>query len=338
MLQGRTYKQQCLRFSEDPEILADLVHLQDQPTKVGPETAMECVRRAVWGMLYADDACVVSRSPQGLERMMVNLVEVFGAFGLTVSEKKTETLSLPIPHATAAPIAFNATGKQYRQTTSFVYLGSAITESSRLSAEIDRRIRAGWMSFNRYRVELYDRPTASLDLKTRMVKSEVVEALLYGCAAWTPLKGDYQKLRTAHHRMLLRILGAWCRSQDHRILSYHLALQRTGCESIETTVRTRRLLWAGALTRMDDHRLPRRIMVGALENPGRRGRGGKEREWTDCVADDLRLFGIGDGEGWKTVALDPGKWWEVVMEGGRTFMATWRTEEERAAEVRRNKR
>ena len=39
------------------------------------------------------------------------------------------------------------------------------------------------MSFIRYRTELYDRPTASLDLKPRMVKSEVVEALLYGCAA-----------------------------------------------------------------------------------------------------------------------------------------------------------
>ena len=62
--------------------------LQEQPTKVGPETAMECVRRALWGMLYVDDACVVSRSPQGLERMMATLVDVFGAFGLTVSEKK----------------------------------------------------------------------------------------------------------------------------------------------------------------------------------------------------------------------------------------------------------
>ena len=37
------------------------------------------------------------------------------------------------------------------------------------------------------------------------------------------------------------------------------------------------------------------------------------------------------------MALDPGKLWEVVMDGGRTFMATWRKEEERAAEVRRNK-
>ena len=63
-----------------------------------------------------------------------------------------------IPHAPPTPISFSTTGQQYRQTSSFVYIGGAITESSRLSAENDRRIRAGWMSFNRYRAELYDRP------------------------------------------------------------------------------------------------------------------------------------------------------------------------------------
>ena len=31
------------RFSEDADILADLVHLKEQPGKVGPETALECV-------------------------------------------------------------------------------------------------------------------------------------------------------------------------------------------------------------------------------------------------------------------------------------------------------
>ena len=98
-------------------------------------------------------------------------------------------MSLPIPHAPATPIAFNATGQQYRQTTSFIYLERAITETPKLSTEIDRQIRAGWLSFNRYQQELYDRPTASLDLKAPMVKSEVVEALIYGCAMWTLLQG-----------------------------------------------------------------------------------------------------------------------------------------------------
>ena len=245
---------------------------------------------------------------------------------------------MPIPRAPAMKIVFNATGQQYCQTTSFTYLGGKLTEMPNLSDEIDRRIRAGWMGFKRYKRELYDLPKASLlPLKTRMVRSEVAEALLYGCVTWTPLKCHYAKLRTTHHnRMLLRILGAWCKSPNKRILSYKDALHRTQCESIETTVRTRRLLWAGALLRMGDHRLPKRVMSGELENAGKRGPGGKEKEWTDCVADDLRLFGV--TVDWKTAALDPGAWYNTVQEGGCRFMAAWVREEENASNQRQKKR
>ena len=58
---------------------------------MGPDPAMDYVRSAVWGMLYADDACVVSRSLQGLAKMMEVIVEVCRAFALTMSTKKTET-------------------------------------------------------------------------------------------------------------------------------------------------------------------------------------------------------------------------------------------------------
>ena len=48
---------------------------------------------------------------------------------------------------------------------------------------------------------------------------------------------------------------------------------------------------------MGDHRLPKRVMSGELENAGKRGPGGKEKEWTDCVADDRRLLASrGTGE------------------------------------------
>ena len=43
------------RFSEKPAILAELVHLKKPSTSMRPEPAMDYVRRAVWGMLYADD-------------------------------------------------------------------------------------------------------------------------------------------------------------------------------------------------------------------------------------------------------------------------------------------
>ena len=48
------------RFSQDMVILAELVLLVEPPTSMGPEPAMDYVHRAVWCMLYADDACIVS--------------------------------------------------------------------------------------------------------------------------------------------------------------------------------------------------------------------------------------------------------------------------------------
>ena len=54
----------------------------------------------------------------------------------------------------------------------------------------------------------------------------------------------------------------------------------------------------------------------------RRGRGGKEKEWTDCVQSDTLAFGIaGD---WKVTALRAEVWVETVTESRRGFMATWR--------------
>ena len=41
---------------------------------------MDYVHRAVWGMLYADDACIVSRSSQGLAKMPFCMGEVRGSF------------------------------------------------------------------------------------------------------------------------------------------------------------------------------------------------------------------------------------------------------------------
>ena len=83
------------RFRENPAIFAELVYLKEPLTSMGPEPAMDYIRRAVWGRLYADDACIVSRSPQGLAKMMEIMVEVCRAFALTVSAKKIETMCMP---------------------------------------------------------------------------------------------------------------------------------------------------------------------------------------------------------------------------------------------------
>ena len=73
------------------------------------------------GMLYADDAGIVSKSAEGLAKMMTVIVTVFEGAGLTVSEKKTETMLLRTPNQVpqTSPLVIEAVGQMYRQTMQF---------------------------------------------------------------------------------------------------------------------------------------------------------------------------------------------------------------------------
>ena len=247
------------KFSEEAVFLAEVMHLKESPTSMGPKPTMDYNRRAVWGILYADDACIVSRSSQGLAKMLEVIVEVCRAFALTVSAKKTETMCMPPPRTPRTMVQVEAAaGQTYKQVQSFTYLEGAVTEVLDMSVEIARRTRACWMRIRRYLWELYDQQKIALSLKTRMVKVEVIKALSYECSKWTHRQEHYAKLRTVHHRVLLRIIGAQRKRTDRRMTSYNRVLEITRCESIETALlQTRRHLWAGTLPQMSGGRLPK---------------------------------------------------------------------------------
>ena len=63
----------------------------------------------LWGMLYADDAGVVSRSPEQ-PKMMGVIVVVCGAFVLTVSEAKTKIMCLRAKGMPESTTIFSARG------------------------------------------------------------------------------------------------------------------------------------------------------------------------------------------------------------------------------------
>ena len=101
------------------------------------------------------------------------IVVVCAAFGLTVSEAKIDIMCLRakgMPESTAT-FSVDAAGQVYNQTNKFVYLGGHVNHDA------DRRIRNAWCSFRKDTLELYDRPSAPLELKIRMRRAEVIEAI-----------------------------------------------------------------------------------------------------------------------------------------------------------------
>ena len=117
----------------------------------------------------------------------------------------------------------------------FLYLGGLVDASADMP-EMKRRVRLAWACYSRFKRELYDMEAAPFALKLRMLKVEVMEALLYGCVRWTLGKEQFAELRRAHHRFLLRIIGFQRRQRTDHLTSYAKVFQKANCESVETTI------------------------------------------------------------------------------------------------------
>ena len=82
-------------------------------------------------MLYADDAGIASRSPEEVERVMTVIVTACMAFGLPVSEAKTEVMCLHTRGGGKVSLTINAVGQVYKRLSLCTWAGpSAQTDYS----------------------------------------------------------------------------------------------------------------------------------------------------------------------------------------------------------------
>ena len=76
--------------------------------------------------------------------MMTLNVIACSAFGLTVSEAKTETMCLQTKHGGKVPLTVAAAGEVYKQVAEIVHLGGAISAGSDRTVETTRRVQRAW--------------------------------------------------------------------------------------------------------------------------------------------------------------------------------------------------
>ena len=162
-------------------------------------------------MLYANDAGVVSHTPEQLKNLMGLIVIMCATFGLTVSQAKIEIMCLctkGVPESTAIFSVVEAAGQVYKQTNVFVYLEGNVNHNTNLYIEVNRHIRNAWCSVRKHALELYDRSSALLELKTQMLRVVVLETTpLYGFITWSPRACHYNTLRRAYHSFLTGCIG-----------------------------------------------------------------------------------------------------------------------------------
>jgi hypothetical protein len=129
----------------------------------------------------------------------------------------------------------------------------------------------------------------------RLKNTIIDKTLTYASATWTLTKRDRKQLNVFERKVYRRILGPVydSKKQNCRILTNKEMYSSVKKRTIIETVRLNRLRWFGHVQRMEDNRIPKRVLCMNLET---RLRGRPRNRWQDEVREDGRIV---SGEGWQ---------------------------------------
>ena len=175
----------------------------------------------------------------------------------------------------------------------FTYLGANISRDGEITSEVTRRIARAARAFECLRVPVFKNKDLSLATKRAVYRAVVLAVLLYGAETWTMKAVHTRCLNSFHNRCIWTILGVTRYQQCNERLTSQSLSHRFGLQhSISDNILEQRLRWLGHVGRMDEERLPNRLLFGEL-NMKRPCHGAKKR-WRDVLKVDLQAIGVYD--------------------------------------------
>ena len=140
---------------------------------------------------------------------------------------------------------------------------------------------------------------SSRKLKLRLKNTIIDKTLTYATYAsetWILTKRERKQLNAFERKVYRRILGpVYDREKENwRIMTNKEIYASVKKPTIIETIRLNRLRWFGHVQRMEENRIPKRVLNMNLGTTRLRGR--PRNRWQDEVREDGRIVG---GEGWQ---------------------------------------
>ena len=139
-------------------------------------------------------------------------------------------------------------------------LGTQLNQTNSTNSEIHARI----LSENRCYYscgKLVKSRALSRNLKLKIYKSLIRPAVTYGCDAWTLTTRNEQHLRIFERKILRKIFGpVQDKDGSWRIRMNHKLNELIGNADNVRFIKSRRIAWLGHVMRMDEKRIPKRVL------------------------------------------------------------------------------
>ena len=156
---------------------------------------------------FADDAAIPASTRTGVEEAARTYIDVAADFGLTVSVPKTKLMVTGRRAALEDRSPIPVGDCQIEVVDEFPYLGSMISSSGRMKADIDRRTAHASRAFGALRKAVFNNKDLRLETKHKVYQACVLSVLLYGSESWSPIARDCKRLDAFHNRCIRNILG-----------------------------------------------------------------------------------------------------------------------------------
>jgi hypothetical protein len=191
----------------------------------------------------------------------------------------------------------------------FKYLGTVINDINDETEEIRARILAANKAYTSLQT-LFRSKQIHRNNKIRLYKTLIKPILCCGSVTWTLTQTAGQMLNMFERKILRRIYGPtqkggrWHPRWNNELYSLYNE------PSIMEDIRIRRLGWAGHIIRMEEERIPKKVLNGKFHTTRPVGR--PRTRWADVVQRNaLQLLGI---RGWRKRAENRDEWRRLMRE------------------------
>ena len=262
---------------------------------------------------FADDLDIIGRNMEAVKDKFMSLERKSTDLGLEGNDAKTEYMIIP-PSNRHQEQNVTIDTHTFKMVNKFVYLGSQLNSDNDIADEIKRRVTLGNRSYFSL-MKILKSKSVSRRSKCALYKTLIRPIVTYGSESWCLTQKEEQSLHTFERKVLRTIFGPvfdqskslWRKRYNHELNQLY------GEPDIVRTTKINRLRWLGHVQRMDEHRIPKKILKTKPE--GKRSAGRPKSRWSDAAFANLRTMGV---TSWETLAADrPG--WRSMLEKARTL-------------------
>ena len=251
---------------------------------------------------FADDIALLASNWNQLRRKLDRIKEYGDQTGLRINIGKTKSMSINANNNAA----FSIDGEEIEEVDSFTYLGSEVSKGGGAAEDIRRRTGKACAAFYRLS-KVWKNSNIFTKTKVKILMSNVVSVLLYGCESWRMTRQAENRLDVLLHRWLRRILRIdWTLHVTNEEVR-----RRAGVgELLSETVRKRRWTFIGHTLRRDGKDLAKKALTWTPA--GRRNRGRPKETYRRTVERERNLLGLNSWSAAAAVASDRAAWRDLI--------------------------